>query len=174
MTIYLIAGTNGCGKSTFLVDFIRMNQLTSVEYVCQGFHNANLISKTQIESGKTENFHLYKMDRLLHEQKSMILEHALADREIINFLDEARGKGYRIVSVFIKTASPLINLRRVAKRISEGGHGVATPMIIRRYYRALGNLSALKKVSDELYIYDNSKTLTLKKSYIDGYVFDHQ
>ena len=172
MTIYLFAGTNGCGKSTVLVDYIRIHNLEGVEYVCQGFHNANFFSKQHIESTKIKNFHLYKRNRLLNERKSMIIEHALENTEIIDFLWEAKQAGYRIVSIFVYTVSPFVNMRRIKQRVSEGGHGVVFYRIAKRYFQALYHFPALEKVSDELYVYNNSRKLQLTKASIDGYWYD--
>ena len=174
MTVYLFAGTNGCGKSTALVDYIELNNLTDIEYVCQGFHRVNIFSAEQIQSSNATDFHLYKIQRLYRERKSMIIEHALADTEILGFLQQAKDVGYRIVSIFISTRSPFINFRRVSKRVSEGGHGVPSLKIFTRYFQALVHLSSLRKVSDELYIYDNSKKLILKEAFINGFMYRGQ
>lgn len=172
MTIYLFAGTNGSGKSTVLVDYIRIHNLECVEYVCQGFHNANFFSKRCIESARIKNFHLYKMNRLLNERKSMIIEHALENTEIIDFLQKAKQVGYRIISIFVYTSSPFVNMRRVKQRVCEGGHGVTSAKIVKRYFQALYHYPALERASDEVYVYNNSKKLQLKKASIDGYWYD--
>jgi len=174
MTVYIIAGTNGSGKSTFLANSIRSGFIPRVEYVCQGFHNANFFSESDtvvMSPKKLRQFHLHKRLRLFNERKPMIIEHALADRELFAFLKKCRKAGYRIVSIYITTPSPTVNIRNVKKRVSQGGHGCTAAKTLMRYYVAKLNYGSLKRFSDEIYIYEIADSFIFKKAIIDNEVY---
>lgn len=54
------------------------------------------------------------------------------------------------------TSSPEINVSRITKRFSEGGHEVPISKIISRYYKFLTNMAKVISFVDRAYIYDNS------------------
>lgn len=165
MTIYLIAGTNGSGKSTFLANCIESGFIPPVEYVCQGFHNANFFSQMK-SSGfceyKLRDFHKYKMNRLLFQEDPMIIEHALADNDIFAFLKRAKKLHYKVISFYLTTSSPKINIKNITKRVEQGGHGCGAIKVYLRFFLTKYYFNKLKRVSDELYVFSNSDRLKLK------------
>lgn len=78
------------------------------------------------------------------------------------------AEGYRVISVFVGTDSPEINISKVEKRVSEGGHDVPKEKIRERYAKSMRNLPLLSEVSDEIYVYDNSVKPRLAAAVIDG------
>jgi predicted ABC-type ATPase len=75
---------------------------------------------------------------------------------------EAKEKGYTVVSYFVCTKSPKINVERVTMRVEQGGHDVPKDKIISRYHRSVENGKELKALSDEFYAFDNSLDLNAK------------
>ncbi len=59
-------------------------------------------------------------------------------------------------SFFVGTADPRINAARVAGRVMAGGHTVPIEKIVARYVKSMGNLAALFRLCDRVYVYDNS------------------
>ena len=51
---------------------------------------------------------------------------------------------------------PAINIRRVAKRVSQGGHGVDNQRVIQRYYRTMDFLPQYLGACDTALVIDNS------------------
>ena len=164
MTVYVFAGPNGSGKSSVIPEFIKEHHIEDVEYICPDIYASTYFSEIpdiMERYGKAMDYAEYKRKRLLSEKKSMIIETVLSREDKLDFLREAAAMGYSIVAVFVGTDSPEINIARVAKRVSEGGHDVPADKIRARYYRSMQNLKALSDVSDELYVYDNSTSLHL-------------
>ncbi len=159
MTLYLFAGPNGSGKSTVIKDYIPYYGLNDVEYICPDIYASSVFSEVEDllqRYSKAMDFAEYKRNRLLNEGKSMIVETVLSRSDKLDFVKKAKQAGYRIVSVFVGTASPDINCARVRKRVAEGGHDVPDEKIRARYSRSMNNLLLLAEISDELYVYDNS------------------
>lgn len=160
MTIYLFAGPNGSGKSTFISNYIEYYGLQDVEYICPDAYAVTRFSNIDDVAErykKAMNLAEHKREKLLSEGKSMIVETVLSRTDKIDFILKARDLGYRIISLFIGTASVEINCSRVKKRVSEGGHDVPEEKIRARYARSMENLPLLADCSDELYVYDNSE-----------------
>lgn len=174
-TLYVFAGPNGSGKSTIIKDYITFYGLDDVEYVCPDIYVSELFGNIPdiVERyQKAMNFATYKRERLLAERKSMIIETVLSRSDKLDFVAKAREAGYRILSVFVGTSSPAIDIARVQKRVSEGGHDVPEDKIKSRYVRSMENLPLLADRSDELYVFDNSSARpSLALSLINGESF---
>ena len=159
MTLYLFAGPNGSGKSTLIKNYIPYYGLDDVEYICPDIYASELFSDTDDiyeRYKKAIDFAAYKRQKLLSMGRSMIIETVLSRSDKLDFVAHARSLGYKIISVFVGTASADINCERVKRRVTEGGHDVPEEKIRTRYARSLGNLPLLAECSDELYVYDNS------------------
>ncbi len=144
--------------------------LNEVEYVCPDTYVAMYFNEEPdviTKYKKAMAYAEYKRNQLLAENQSMIIETVLSRRDKLDFLNQAKEQGYRIVSAFVGTNSSEINVKRVSIRVSQGGHDVPIDKIKSRYDKSLANLPLLLAVSDELYVYDNSKTLQLVFSQID-------
>lgn len=85
-------------------------------------------------------------------------ETVMSHESKLDFMREAREKGYRVYLYFVSTSSPEINVGRVATRVQEGGHSVAEEKIRSRYVRSLENLHKAIILSDRAYIFDNSES----------------
>ena len=55
----------------------------------------------------------------------------------------ANNRGGRVTLIFLWLNDPDIAVRRVAQRVSEGGHDIPQDTIVRRYWAGLRNLVGL-------------------------------
>lgn len=68
-----------------------------------------------------------------------------------------REAGYKVQLIFLSLNDVNISIRRVAKRVSQGGHNIPTPVIERRFIAGLELFhSYYKNCVDEWALYDNS------------------
>lgn len=165
MTVFLVVGTNGAGKSTFIANCLEKNILPKVEYVAQGFHNANYFSKMDEENlnlKRLKEFHKYKINKLIGEKSPFIFEHALSKKDVFEIIKNAKKNNYRIVSFYLNTDSPLVNIKNIKKRVIEGGHSCNIIKVFFRYYLSNKNYKHLKELSDELYVFDNGMLYFIK------------
>lgn len=99
---------------------------------------------------------------LLEEGKNFTYETVMSHPNKIEFLREAKEKGYKIYLYYISTEDPLININRVIDvRVAQNGHFVDKEKIISRYYKSLENLKPALKLSDRAYLFDNSQKASL-------------
>ncbi len=72
-------------------------------------------------------------------------------------LQRCKDDGYRVTLIFLWLPSPQAALARVARRVRQGGHGIADHVVVRRYWGGLRNLRRLYlPLADVGLVYDNS------------------
>jgi predicted ABC-type ATPase len=74
----------------------------------------------------------------------------------VDFIRRAKTKGFTVVLYFVSTENSALNLARVKKRVSEGGHPVPDDKVIARYRRAMEYLVPASMEVDEVSLFDNS------------------
>ncbi len=98
--------------------------------------------------------------KCLEEGRDFAFETVFSSQEKLDFLKEAKSKGYFIRFFFVGTDSPMINVQRIASRYSKGGHEVPISKIFGRYQKAINNALIAATIVDRAYFYDNSITLS--------------
>lgn len=157
--IYIVAGPNGSGKSTLVTNFINY-QIFGDKFV-----NAGIYAQTKfkdVEDAKEREWFsmlhaVEEFNRLVDAKKTFIFETVLSHESKFEMIKRAKKKGYRIVSIYVFTDLPEINVDRVNKRTEQGAIGVEENKIRARYLRSLQNAAELKALSDEYYQMNNTR-----------------
>lgn len=157
--LYVFAGPNGSGKSTLIANLALWNNF-DIKYI-----NADIIATQKfvhINDEKQRNYDsmFYTMDlvqQYISQGKSFCYETVLSHPSKLDIVQQAKQNGYTIISVFVCTSSPEINIKRVQKRAAQGGHDVPPEKIEQRYYKSKQNWQVLKTLSNKTYEFDNSK-----------------
>ena len=139
-TLFIVAGANGSGKTTFAKEFCRVNRLE--------FLNTDEIAKnckTDIEAGKK---FLKAVKDNLNKDNSFVIETTLSGKYIKSLIKEAKSKGFLIKLIYIFLSNPEENVLRVKQRVIQGGHYVPTKDVIRRYYRSKKMFMEIKDFVD--------------------------
>jgi predicted ABC-type ATPase len=92
----------------------------------------------------------------LAQRGSFTFETVMSNRDKIDLLAEARRLGYRTYLYYVCTEAPLINQRRIANRVRDGGHDVPVEKILPRYERSLALLPEAIRLCNRAYLFDNS------------------
>lgn len=96
--------------------------------------------------------------RLLELGLSFTFETVMSHRSKIEFMRQARQRGYRVYLYYVATVDPAINIDRVHTRVLMGGHCVPDERVVERYYRSIDHLTEACEAADRAYIFDNSGT----------------
>lgn len=138
--------------------------------------NNVLQSDTEIDSYLAADLAEFIRQTLLANGMSFTYETVMSHEKKVDFMAEARQKGYRVYLYYIATENPLINISRVKLRIAQNGHGVSPEVITKRYFKSLQQLKKAVQNSDRAYIWDNSGKSSLLISKIengvDGAIID--
>ncbi|MGE4170666.1 MAG: zeta toxin family protein [Candidatus Margulisiibacteriota bacterium] len=133
-TLYIVAGANGSGKTTFALQFIKRHQLVFIN----ADELAKLINPTDLDKAKIQagRFFFKELEKCLHQKKSFLIESTLSGHYLVKILSKAKDFGYQIHILYLYLDDPAINVQRVAARVLAGGHAVPKPDILRRFYRS--------------------------------------
>ena len=152
--LWVLAGGNGAGKSTFY-------NLYLAKYGIK-FVNADLIAKDlNSENPEGLSYHAATLaakirEDLISQGVSFCFETVFSHESKIDFLGQAKANGYTIILVYIHLFDSSLNEARVKQRISEGGHGVPIEKIHSRIPRTMKLIRTALSIVDEARILDNS------------------
>lgn len=155
--LYIISGCNGAGKTTasytVLPEILECREFVNADEIARGLSPFNAES-VAIEAGKLM---LLRIEELLKEDVTFAIETTLATRSYVNLVKRAQRQGYRVNLLYFWLSSPELAMKRVAERVSKGGHDIPEEIIRRRYTAGINNLFKLfLPVVDYWAVYDNS------------------
>ena len=156
--VYVLAGTNGAGKSSIGGAAIRE----------KGADYFNPDEATQ--RIRSSNPHISERDanRAAWQEGKRLLEEAIAKRlvfaiettlggdTITALLLQALAEGREVRVWYVALATPELHIARVRARVARGGHDIPENRIRERYERSRVNLIRLLPQVTELRVFDNS------------------
>ena len=155
--IIIIAGPNGAGKTTFAREYLLK------EAACPDFINVDLIaaglspfdpSRAAIRAGRIM---LNEIERRVRKGDSFAFETTLSGQLYARLIPRWRRAGYRVRLIYLSLPDPEIAIARVATRVAQGGHNVASAVICRRFLSGLRNFQDVYLgLVDRWWWYDNS------------------
>ncbi len=141
--VYVIAGSNGSGKTTFARRFLP-------EYVhCPRFVNADLIAqglspfdpnKAALTAGKLV---VQQIQDFARQGVDFGFETTLSGRSYVKYLKKFSVQGYQLHLFFLWIPTADLALSRIKERVFEGGHHVPEDDVRRRFSRSLSNFFSL-------------------------------
>jgi predicted ABC-type ATPase len=157
--IYVLAGTNGAGKSSIMgavflqkgVEFFNPDDAT------RRILSANLgISRAEANSAAWyEGKRL--LERAIAEKLDFAFETTLGGKTMTALLARALSEGIEVRVWYVGLSSAELHIARVKSRVEQGGHEIPEGRIRERYTRSRLNLIQLLPTLTELLLYDNSE-----------------
>jgi predicted ABC-type ATPase len=154
---FVIAGSNGSGKTTFAREYLPREASTA------RFVNADLIAAglsplaPGLAAVASARLVLAELDRLAATREDFAFESTLSGLAYVRRLRRWKQAGYFIKIVFLRIESAELALKRIAARVRQGGHDVPATDVVRRFRRSLRNFEAqYRPLADAWELYDNS------------------
>ena len=148
-TLFVIAGPNGCGKSTLT----RTTWFDGIDLIDPDEVAYNMVAGTL---GMAAREALRRRQEAIRARRSHLVETTLSGTGILRHMKLARRESYRVELHFISLDSPDQALGRIRNRVELGGHNVPEADVRRRFVRSYANLPAAILESDEVHFYDNT------------------
>jgi len=156
--IYIIAGPNGSGKTTFAKTFLP-------EYAkCERFINADLIAaglspfspqQAAIKSGKLV------LEQIKEYSKNGVdfgFETTMSGVTYLKYFKMFKEKGYEINIFFLWIPDPKLAIARIKDRVAQGGHNVPVKDIKRRFNRSIENFfTHYHLLADKWILFNNAE-----------------
>ena len=162
-TVFILAGPNGAGKTTFAKSYLPHFA------GCREFVNADLIAagispfNPESQSIVAVRLMLHRIDELIEARETFALETTLAGRAYARRLRWMKVEiGYQIELLYFWLPTADFAVKRVAIRVSQGGHNIPEAVIRRRYNLGISNFAKLySPLANRWQILDGSWTRSL-------------
>lgn len=157
MELYIIAGPNGVGKTTFANTFLP-------KYAdCRNFINADLIAQgmspfsPEAAAVRAGRLMLSEIRFFARRRDTFAFETTLSGRSYLRLIRRLKKQGYKVHFFFLAVKDVDVALSRVRDRVLKGGHDVPEAVIRRRFRRSIRNfLGEYRPLADSWYLFDNS------------------
>jgi predicted ABC-type ATPase len=158
--VYIIAGPNGSGKTTFAKTFLP-------QYAkCDRFINADLIAaglspfspeQVAIKSGKLV---LEQIKEYSESNVDFGFETTMSGVTYLKYFKMLKEKGYSLNIFFLWINSAQLAIARVKDRVAEGGHNVPVEDIKRRFERSINRFFyEYRLLADQWILFNNAETI---------------
>lgn len=154
--LYAVIGPNGSGKSTCIAN-------TRLPSICPSIINPDNYARKLTDIENEYDRYVVAMNQCAAMRRSLLNDNVdfgfetVGSREDkIEFIRDAKSKGYRIFIEFITVSSPEICIKRIQERVKMGGHDVPVDKVRSRYARTMGYLRTYLRLADEAIVLDNS------------------
>ena len=155
-TIYVIAGCNGAGKTTFAKEFlpsIGVIRFLNADEIARGLSPL----KPEAVAFKAGKLLLRELRELIDRQQTFALESTLSGKTYVKIFEQAKQRGYAIELHFVWIPDVREAIRRVRQRVIEGGHDVPAEDIKRRFSRSIQHLlDDYVPMATKWFLWDNS------------------
>lgn len=141
--VYIIAGPNGSGKTTFaskfLPDYVKCPNFVNVDLIAQGLSpfspRSAAIKAGRLVLGQIREFAEMGVD--------FAFESTLAGKSYVNLFKDLNRKGYKLHLFFLWIPNADLAIARIKDRVAEGGHNVPANDVRRRFKRSICNFFKL-------------------------------
>jgi len=157
--VYIIAGPNGSGKTTFANTFLP-------EYTqCNRFINADLIAQglspfsPQIVAIKAGKLVLEQIKEYTKNNVTFSFETTMAGTTHTKYFKMLKKNNYKINIFFLWIPSTQLAIARVKSRVLQGGHNIPIIDIKRRYNRSIKNFfTTYRLLANQWMLFNNSQS----------------
>ncbi len=157
MRIIVIAGPNGAGKTTFATEYLPREggnpPFVNGDEIAARLNPGDPAQAAQ-QAGRIA---LRQMEAYVAIGEDFAVETTLSGRAYAARIRRWQARGYRVAIIYLRVPSADFAVRRVAKRVREGGHDIPEAVVHRRFERGWENFVELyRDIADEWQVYDNS------------------
>lgn len=162
--IYVLAGTNGAGKSSLMGAMLLQQgvEYFNPDHAAQRILSANRSLAnpgiSQVEANSAA-WHEGKrlLERAISDKLDFAFETTLGGKTIANLLDQALSQRIEVRIWYVGLEGVERHVARVRSRVAQGGHDIPEERIRERYIQSRLNLIRLLPRLTELVVYDNSE-----------------
>lgn len=157
-TLWLIAGSDGVGKTTYararIAKVSATTTFVNLDLIAQGLSPLDP-SGQQTRAARVA---LEMARDLIAQRQSFSLETTLSGRTHLRLIALAKAHNMAVKLLYFFVDTPEQCLARVARRVAEGGHDVPEADLHRRFVRSLENFADYARQCDFWRVFDGNGT----------------
>jgi len=156
--LYIIAGPNGSGKTTFarkfLPDYAKCLEFVNVDLIANGLSPFDP-ERAALKAGRIMLEQIHSLGNL---GLDFSFETTLSGKSYLRLLNELKErKSYNIHLFFLWISSVKLALQRIELRVQQGGHDIPEAVVRRRFNKGISNFFHFyRPVVDRWIIFNNS------------------
>jgi predicted ABC-type ATPase len=156
--LYIIAGPNGSGKTTFarkfLPDYAKCLEFVNVDLIAGGLSPFDP-ERAALKAGRIM---LEQIHSLAKRGVDFGFETTLSGKTYVKLLQDMKKSGYLVHIFFLWIPNVELAVERIKLRVRNGGHHIPEAIVRRRFGRSLPNFVRIyKPLADSWTIFDNSE-----------------
>lgn len=156
-TIKIIAGPNGSGKSTFAESYfleqLKVQHFINPDTIAAGIAPLN-VESAAFQAGRIM---ITAIKEAIKKGESFAFESTLSGKTWFPILEEAVVAGYEITVYFIFLDKVQENIKRIKKRVTQGGHFIPPETVRRRYPKTFLNFwRVYRPLCKNWFVFNNS------------------
>jgi predicted ABC-type ATPase len=155
--LWLIAGPNGVGKTTYARRYLRaaagFERFVNLDEIARGFSPLTPTPDAETAAAAARSV-LTRSAENIAARRSFALETTLAGRTHRRTVANAKAAGFAVTLIFCILPDVELALRRIAGRVAEGGHAVPEADARRRFPRACANFGGYATLCDAWRVLD--------------------
>lgn len=156
--LHLIAGPNGAGKTTLYettikprfptIEFVNADVMAKAEYG----HNARTAEEVKFGQAVAQA----RRDELLKNGTSLVAETVFSHPSKVQLVQHAQSMGHRVWLYHVNVATADQSIKRIGRRVKDGGHDVPEATARARYERNQPLIVEAMRLTDRGFVFDNS------------------
>jgi predicted ABC-type ATPase len=157
--IYVLAGTNGAGKSSIAGAMFRYKgaEYFNPDEAAFRMLAANPALTCEQANSAAWNEGKRLLERAIDERCNFAFETTLGGRSIAALLEKVPATGIAVRVWYVGLSSSELHIARVRARVKKGGHDIPEARIRERFVSSRWNLIRLLPRLTEIFVYDNSE-----------------
>lgn len=163
MKVYtIIGGVNGTGKSSLTGVLKAENKDLGVII---DVDKLNIEHGDKLSGGKAA---VKLINDLIEQGASLTQETTLSGHKTARTAQKAKAEGYTVRLYYVGLSSVDESLKRIANRVSKGGHDIPPLDVIKRFQSRIEDIAAVLPFCDEAIFYDNENGFKAVAEYRNG------
>ena len=156
---HILAGPNGAGKSTLYANEVKprfpSTEFINADLLAQEYYGHPAVTREESEVGQ-----LIAESRrrdLMAQGRDIATESTFSHPSKLDLIRDAKAAGYEVRLYHVNVRSADLSVKRVERRVGEGGHPVPEDKTRERYERNQPLIHEAAKIADRAYVFDNSE-----------------